>query len=135
MRSGLLRNLGSGFSLLGLRRLTPDHFAGGFDQLAALLSLNLLIWAGLDCLHAETGSQLMLDGLYGWAFYLLIGLFCLGLVARAYSRLADTRALLIPALSVSPYVLIAFWLLGDLPQVSSRPGLETVLAVLYLISR
>jgi hypothetical protein len=75
----------------------------------------------------------MLDGLYTWAFYLLMALFCVGLVARAYGRQADTRALLIPTLAVSPYVLIAFWLLSDLAQVNSRPALETVTAVLYLI--
>ena len=68
--------------------------------------LNLLVWAALDTLHAETGSQLRLDGLYGWSFYLLIALFACGLVARAYCRQADTRSLLIPTLAVSPYVLI-----------------------------
>jgi hypothetical protein len=95
--------------------------------------LNLFVWAALDTLHAETGSELRLDGLYGWSFYLLMALFGCGLVARAYSRLADTRSLLIPALSVSPYILILFWLLSDLSQVESRPGLELVAAVLYLI--
>ncbi|MDB6159548.1 MAG: hypothetical protein JWO04_3254 [Gammaproteobacteria bacterium] len=129
----MLRNLGSGFALLVLRRRSPEHFARTFDQLAALLLLNLLVWAGLDTLHAETGSELRLDGLYGWSFYLLIALFGCALVARAYSRQADTRSLLIPALSVSPYVLILFWLLSDLSQVESRPGLELVAVVLYLI--
>jgi hypothetical protein len=98
-----------------------------------LLLLNLFVWAALDTLHAETGSELRLDGLYGWSFYLLMALFGCGLVARAYSRQADTRSLLIPTLAVSPYVLIAFWLLSDLPQVESRPALELVAAVLYLI--
>jgi Peptidase C13 family len=133
LRSGLLRNLGSGFALLGLRRLSPDRFVRTFDQLAALLILNLLVWAGLDTLHAESGSELRLDGLYGWSFYLLMGLFGCALVARAYCRQADTRSLLIPALAVSPYVLIAFWLLSDLTWLDSRPGLELVVAVLYLI--
>ncbi len=91
------------------------------------------MWAGLDTLHAEAGSQLRLDGLYGWSFYLLMALFACGLVARAYGRLADTRSLLIPVLAVSPYVLVAFWLMTDLPQVDSRPVLELVAAVLYLI--
>jgi hypothetical protein len=62
-----------------------------------------------------------------------MALFGCALVARAYSRQADTRSLLIPTLAVSPYVLIAFWLLSDLSQVESRPGLELVGAVLYLI--
>jgi hypothetical protein len=98
-----------------------------------LLLLNLLVWAGLDTLHAETGSELRLDGLYGWSFYLLMALFGCGLVARAYCRQANTRSLLIPTLAVSPYVLTAFWLLGDLPQAQRRPGLALVAAVLYLI--
>ncbi|MFL6604387.1 MAG: C13 family peptidase [Steroidobacteraceae bacterium] len=62
-----------------------------------------------------------------------MALFGCGLVARAYCRQANTRSLLIPTLAVSPYVLTAFWLLGDLPQVESRPGLALVAAVLYLI--
>jgi hypothetical protein len=74
-----------------------------------------------------------LDGLYDWSFYLLLAFFACALVARAYSRQAETRALLIPALAVSPYVLISFWLLSDLPALDSRPGLELVLAVLYLL--
>lgn len=101
--------------------------------MAALLLLGLLIWAGLDTLHAEVGSELRLDGLYGWSFYLLMGLFGCGLVARAYCRQADTRSLLIPSLSVGPYVLISFWLLSDLTWVDNHPGLELVAAVLYLI--
>jgi hypothetical protein len=98
-----------------------------------LFILNLLVWAGLDTLHAETGSQLRLDGLYDWAFYLLMAFFACALVARAYRWDADTRSLLIPALAVSPYILISFWLLSDIPQVDSRPALELVVAVLYLI--
>ena len=119
--------------MLGLRRLSPDRFVSSFDQLAALFILNLLVWAALDTLHAETGSQLRLDGLYDWSFYLLMAFFACALVARAYSPRADTRALLIPALAVSPYVLTCFWLLSDLSQVDSRPALELVAAVLYLI--
>jgi hypothetical protein len=118
--------------LLGLRRLPPERFVSSFDQLVALLIVNLLVWAGLDSLHAESGSQLMLDGLYGWAFYLLLGLFACGLVARAHSALADTRALLIPVLSVSPYVLIAFWVSSDLVEMGDRPLLWSCAAALYL---
>lgn len=94
---------------------------------------NLVVWAGLDTLHAETGSRLMLDALYEWAFYLLLTLFGCALVARAYCRQADTRALLIPALAVSPYVLSAFWLLSDLSVVNARPLLALAAAVPYLI--
>jgi hypothetical protein len=119
--------------LFGLRRLPPERFARNFDQLAALFILNLLVWAALDTLHAETGSQLRLDGLSEWSFYLLIASFAFAIVARTYSPQADTRSLLIPALSVAPYVLICFWFLSDLSQVDSRPGLELVAAVSYLI--
>jgi Peptidase C13 family len=129
----VLRNLSGGLALLGLRRLPPERFVRSFDQVAALLLLNLLVWATLDTAHSETGSRLALDGLYGWAFYLLLALFGVAIVARAYGRQADTRGLLIPALSVSPYVLTAFWLLGDFPQVNGHPALETVAAVFYLI--
>lgn len=113
--------------------MPPDRFVRTFDQLAALLLLNLLIWAALDTLHAETGSQLRLDGLYGWSFYLLMALFGVALVARAYGRQADTRSLLIPSLSVAPYLLISFWLLGDVAMVARHPGTSLVLSVLYLM--
>ncbi|HEY3786691.1 MAG TPA: C13 family peptidase [Steroidobacteraceae bacterium] len=113
--------------------MPPERFARSFDQLAGLLLINLLVWATLDTLHAEAGSQLMLDGLYTWAFYLLVALFACALVARAQSNAADTRGLLIPALSVAPYVLVAFWLLSDLPRVSARPTVEWVIAIVYLL--
>jgi len=116
-----------------LRRLAPDRFTRTFDQLATLFILNLLVWAALDTLHAETGSQLRLDGLYDWSFYLLLGFLAIALIARAYSSLGDTRSLLIPALSVSPLVLVCFWFLTDVPSVERYPGFELGAAVLYLI--
>lgn len=133
LRFGLLRNLTGGARLLGLRRLPPERFAGGFDQLAALLLLDLLVWAALDTLHAESGSRLMLDGLYGWALYLLLGLIACALVARAYCHRADTRSLLIPVLSVAPYVLVIFWLASDRSELRDRPTLEIILAVGFLL--
>lgn len=79
----------------------------------------------------------MLDGLYGWAFYLLLGLFACAVVARVYSRDADTRGLLVPVLSVSPYLLVTFWLLddllNDLQQVNDLPIFALVAALVYLI--
>jgi Peptidase C13 family len=87
----------------------------------------------LSTLHAETGSQLMLDGLYGWACYLLLGLFGCGLVARAQERAADTRGLLVPVLSVAPYALVVFWLSGDTSLVAARPGTATLVGVVYLL--
>lgn len=100
----------------------------------ALLSLDLLIWAVLDTLHAEDGAQLRLDGLYGWGFYLLIGLFACAIVARARSAAADTRALLIPVLSVAPYVLTGSWLLGDIPLPQKYPAAATAAATAYCIA-
>ena len=116
-----------------LRRLSPDSFVRSFDQLLSLVLLNLVIWAGLDTLHAETGAQLMLDGVYGWACYLVLCLFGCGLVARAQDRAADTRGLLIPALAVSPYVLVVFWLSGDSSLVAARPWTTLLVGVLYLL--
>ncbi|GAC1452065.1 MAG: hypothetical protein PVS2B3_13120 [Steroidobacteraceae bacterium] len=103
-----------------------------FDQLAALLVLNLLVWAVLDALHAQPQAELALDGLFGWTCYLLLALLAAGLIARFVSRAAATRALLVPALSVAPYVLVIFWLAGDLGAAARHPLAATVLAVLYL---
>ena len=113
--------------------MAPERFSRTFDQLTSLFILNLLVWAALDTLHAENGSELRLDGLYDWSFYLLLGFLAVALVARAYSRLGDTRNLLVPTLSVSPYVFAAFWFLTDIAFVDGHPGAELVLAVLYLI--
>ncbi|MFI4926802.1 MAG: hypothetical protein ACHP7E_03825, partial [Burkholderiales bacterium] len=62
------------------------------------------MWAVLDALHAPRHAELALDGLFGWTCYLLLALLAAGLIARVWSRAADTRALLVPALSVAPYV-------------------------------
>jgi hypothetical protein len=71
--------------------------------------------------------------MFGWACYLLLGLFGCGLVARAHEREADTRGLLIPVLAVSPYALVAFWLAGDTSLVAARPGTAVSVGVLYLL--
>jgi hypothetical protein len=118
---------------LFLRRLPQDSFVRNFDQVLVLVLLNLLIWAGLDTLHAETGAQLMLDGVYGWACYLLLGLLGCGIVARAQDRSADTRGLLIPVLAVSPYALVVFWFAGDTSIVAARPWTALLLGLVYLL--
>jgi Peptidase C13 family len=130
--AGLARNLSGGLALLTLRRLWPPRFAVGFDQLAALLAVNLAVWAVLDRLHAEGQAEFVADGLFGWACYLLLGHLCCALIARVQSRTAPTRALIVTVLSVSPFVLILLWLAGDLSWVAASPVLTTVLAVAYL---
>jgi hypothetical protein len=130
--AALGRNLKTGLSLAALRRRWPPQLTVSFDQLAALLALNLILWAALDKLHAEAHAPLALDGLFGWACYLLLGLGACALVARAESRAANTRALLVAVLSVAPFLLIIFWLLGEVAAVRSRPILTTVLALIYL---
>lgn len=104
----------------------------GFDQLAALVLINLGVWALLDYLHSEAHAPLALDGLFGWACYLLLGLTACALTARLQSRAANTRALLIPALAVAPFALSLFWLALDLHLVSSRPLAALILALIYL---
>jgi hypothetical protein len=104
-----------------------------FDQLAALVLVNLATWALLDYLHAEPHAPLALDGLFGWACYLLLGLAACGLIARVQDRAADTRALLVPTLAVAPFVLTLFWLALDLPFVSRHPLIVTLAALVYLV--
>jgi hypothetical protein len=116
-----------------LRRLAPDSFVRTFDQLVVLVLLLLLVWAGLDTLHAETGAQFMLDGAYGWACYLLLALFGCGLIARAQERATPTRELLVPVLAVAPYVLSVFWLGGDVARLVNWPGLAFMAGVIYLV--
>jgi peptidase C13-like protein len=99
-----------------------------------LLVLDLAVWVLLDLLHSERHAPLALDGLFGWACYLLIGLVICALIARVQSRAADTRALLVPLLAVAPFVLTIFWLALDLAAVAARPRATTVLALIYLLA-
>jgi len=115
-----------------LRRRWPPRFVVNFDQLVALLIVNLAVWAGLDALHAEAHAPLALDGLFGWACYLLLVLGACAVVARAHSRAADTRALLVPALAVSPFVLTIFWLACDRTLVQARPVTALIVALIYM---
>jgi hypothetical protein len=94
--------------------------------------LLLLVWAGLDTLHAEPGAEFMPDGAYGWACYLLLGLFGCGIVARDHERVANTRSLLVPVLSVASYVVILFWLGGDLAVLIGWSGLAFLVGMIYL---
>jgi Peptidase C13 family len=130
--AALRRNLKGGFALVMLKRRWPPQFVVSFDQLAALLVLNLAVWALLDAVHAQRDAPLSLDGLFGWACYLLLGLAACAVVARVSSRAANTRALLVTVLSVAPCILVVFWLLGDLVLVRAHPLAAAIIAVLYL---
>ena len=103
-----------------------------FDQAVALLELTVVVWALLDFLHSEPNAPLALDGLFGWACYLLLAFGGCALVARVESRAANTRALLVPALSVAPLVLIVFWLLSDRMLVQAHPLTALVVALIYM---
>ena len=103
-----------------------------FDQVIALAAITLVVWSVLDFLHAEPHAPLALDGLFGWACYLLLALAGCALVARVQSRAAPTRALLVPALAVAPFVLSILWLAGDLGWVAGHPLSALVVALLYL---
>ena len=128
-----MRNLTGGLELALLRRRWPPRFVVSFDQVAALLAVNLAIWSMLDFLHAPAHAPLALDGLFGWACYLLLALTACALIARAQSRAADTRALLVPALAVAPFVLVVFSLASALPFITRWPILVTLLLIAYLV--
>ena len=128
-----MRNLTGGLELALLRRRWPPRFVVSFDQVAALLAVNLAIWSMLDFLHAPAHAPLALDGLFGWACYLLLALTACALIARAQSHAADTRALLVPALAVAPFVLVVFSLASALPFITRWPILVTLLLIAYLV--
>jgi Peptidase C13 family len=115
-----------------LRRRSPERFVVSFDAVVALAVIALATWVLLDFGHAERHTPLALDGLFGWACYLLLGLAGCALTARAQSRATPTRALLVPALAVAPFVLTVFWLASDLHGVAARPVAATVAALVYL---
>jgi hypothetical protein len=90
------------------------------------------VWATLDVLHADAHAQLALDGLFGWACYLLLALGACALIARVQDRATDTRALLIPALAAAPLLLAILWLASDTRPVQAHPRTALILAVIYL---
>ena len=63
---------------------------------------------------------------------MLLGLAACALVARAQSRAAETRALLVATLAVAPFLLVLLWLAADLPVMRARPLLATILLLVYL---
>src|SRR5262249_49367555 len=130
--TGLARNLTGGLAVAALLRRWPTRFSVGFDQVAALLAVNLAVWAGLDRPHARPHAEFLADGLFGWGCYVLLGFIGCALIARAESRAAPTRALLTVALSVAPFVLTAFWLAGDFTWVAQWPLPARALAAIYL---
>lgn len=129
--AALRTNLVAGCRLLIPWRVAPAHFVPTFDQALCLLILSLLVWAGMDRLHADSGASLQLDGLFGWAAYLMTGLSAAALVARAQDSGADTRALLVPVLAAAPFLLLTLWLLSDLPFVRGRPLPAVAVALAY----
>ncbi|HSY05350.1 MAG TPA: C13 family peptidase [Steroidobacteraceae bacterium] len=130
--AALIGNLRGGVQLLALRPVRPAQFVVDFDQLAALIAVNLAIWVLLDFLHAASHAPLALDGLFGWACYLLLGLVACALIARAHSRATDTRALLVPLLAAAPGVLAVFWLAQDLALVRRHMLAASVVALIYV---
>ncbi|MBV8785005.1 MAG: hypothetical protein JOZ67_12520 [Gammaproteobacteria bacterium] len=130
--AGLKRNLTTGLALLALRRRWPPALSVSFDQVALLLLCNLLIWGALDALHAQPRAGFALDGLIGWACYLLLGLIGSALIARMESRDADTRALLVAALASTPGLQLIAWLIADAPRLRSHPLLLGTAGFLYL---
>jgi hypothetical protein len=104
-----LPNLRSGFHLALLQRRLPETFVRSFDQMLALLLLNLLVWLGLEWWqYADAAKVLGLEAFYKLGCYVLSVLFGCAIVARMNSREADTRSLLIPLLAVTPWVQIVF---------------------------
>jgi len=130
--AGLARNLRAGLELLALKRRWPPSLVVSFDQVAALLALNLAVWALLDRLHAVPHAVLELDGLFGWACYLLLALTGCTVVARVQSRAADTRPLLVVGLTVAPFLLVLLWLGSDLAWVRTHVLAVTLVLLVYL---
>ena len=131
--AALARNLRGGLELALLRRRWPPRFVVSFDQVALLLAVNLALWTLLDFLHSPAHAPLALDGLFGWACYLLLGLAACALSARAQSKAAETRPLLVTVLAAAPFVLVVFSLAADLPVVARAPVVFTVLGLAYLV--
>jgi hypothetical protein len=130
----LIRNLLAGFALLLPKRVGSDRFVCSFDQIVLLLMFDLLVWAGLDRLHAEAGSKFDLEGMFGWTTYLAVALVGTAIIARVQSRDANTRALLVPGLSVAPFLMALLWLLSDVPLIRDWPKSAVIAALIVLLT-
>jgi len=130
----LASNLSGGLRLFSLRRVSPAHFTSSFDQVAVLLAIVLSISACFDWLRAEPDATFTGYGVANWAFFLLIGFWACALAARLQSPRSDTRALLVPVLATSPYVVAVIFLLYQLPFAEAAPNTLAVVATAIAIA-
>jgi hypothetical protein len=117
----LLSNFRAGLWLLSLRR-PKSAFIALFDQAAVFgvltcATLFLLTWIG-----AESGSEFLAFGLFGWLYFAGVGVLAAFLIARAQSPRTDVVALLVPVLTIAPFAATMICLLDQFaePHIGER---------------
>lgn len=132
VRPRRLANLRNGAALMLLRRRDPADFARSFDQMLGLLLINVLLWVVLEWWqHANADATLGLEAFLGLGCYGLMALLGCALIARVNSREAEILALLIPVLSVLPFVQLLLRL-GAVFVPAGRSALALALGLLVV---
>jgi len=129
----LRSNLISGLRVLGARNVSASRFVSTFDQVLALLIVTVALALLLDWQRAPAGAVLTKDGFYSWSMWLGMGVVTCAALARIQSTVADTRKVLVIALSVMPALLTGLWLLGKIPVLESLPDAFSILMIAILL--
>lgn len=131
----LLGNLRAGLKLLTLRPVAANEFAVSFDQLAALLALDLALLVGVDWLSAAPAADFdPYNFVYSWMVYILAGFWAAALIARMQGAQAHTRTLLVVWLATVPAVIVFFGVVLVLPVAQARPMEMLVIAAAILVA-
>jgi len=130
----LRTNLISGVRSFFRRRMTPQDFVVSFDQLAGLLVVVLAYSALLDWIRAEPDTALQFDAIYGWLLWPVISFLLCALVARSFSKEADTRRVLVVATAMAPWPITILWALQQIPFVAENDDVLTVFTIAVVLS-
>jgi hypothetical protein len=130
---GLLMNLRAGMRIFFLRKVPAGSMVSTFDQVAALFAIVILLSVLLDWLRAPANASFAFYSVYAWFVWILVGFWTCALIARCQTPHGDTRAVLIAALSVSPWPVTALWGLSQVPLLTDDDSTFTLVTVAILL--
>ena len=129
----LKTNLIAGARIALYRRVQPADLAVSFDQIVALLAITAALAFILDWQRAAPDARFSWYGLYTWNIWMVAGLWLCALVARSLGQRTDTRAMVVPALALAPWIVTLLWALEKVPLLSDNDTLWTVLVLVVLL--
>jgi hypothetical protein len=114
----LRTNLYTGLRALLLRRVPRQDIVPTFDQIVALLVIALATWTLVDWINAGPGAIFRSWGLSDLLAWLMLSFWVTAAMARAHSRVADTRSLMTVVLAAVPTAILIVWALAYVPFIA-----------------